>query len=134
MIPFEFLIDGPPASLQTKNRRALQAWKDRVRNAALAQWPQGIPPVTYEVSLCITYFYESESPDVDNIIKPVQDALVGVVYADDVQVAHAESRKSKIDGTFRIRGVPPDLAVRLAVGRDFLRIRVLPPPEHEDLT
>lgn len=134
MIPFEFMIDGPPVSSQTKNRRRLQTWKTRVRQAAQTQWPAGMPPVTHEVSLSITYFYESEAPDVDNIIKPIQDALVGVVYADDVQVENTASRKSKIDGAFRVKGVPPDLAVRLALGREFLRIRVLPAPDHEDLT
>ena len=134
MIPFEFMIDGPPVSLQTKKRQKLQAWKNRVGSAAQAQWPVGTPPVTHEVSLSITYFYELEAPDVDNIIKPIQDALVGVVYNDDTQVEDTKSRKSKIDGAFRIKGVSPDLAIRLALGKEFLWIRVLPAPSHEELT
>jgi len=133
MIPFEFTIEGPPVSLQTRNRGRLQAWKDRVNRAARASWPVDTPPVESEVTVSITYFYVSEAPDVDNIIKPIQDALVGLVYTDDTQVTQTSSRKSKIDGAFRILGVPPELAVRLATGREFLRVRVLLAPNHEEL-
>ncbi len=133
MIPFEFSIDGPPVSLQTRRRASLEAWKGKVRREAEAAWVSGDPPSQEEVCVRITYFYENEAPDVDNIIKPIQDALIGLVYEDDAQVSDTSSRKSKIDGAFRIRGVSPELAVKLAVGREFLRIRVLPAPNHEDL-
>lgn len=86
-----------------------------------------------EVSLRITYFYDSAAPDVDNIVKPIQDALKGIVYADDDQVTEATSRKSKLDGAFRIRGVSKELAIHLAQGKDFIQIQVLPAPRHEEL-
>ena len=134
MIPFEFTIDGPPVSLQTKRRSRLQAWKAKVRREAEAVWKHGDPVTQEEVCVRIAYFYENEAPDVDNIIKPIQDALVGLVYEDDAQVADTSSRKSKIDGAFRIKGVSPEVAVKLATGREFLRVQVLPAPSHEDLT
>ena len=134
MIPFEFLINGPPVSQQTRNRARLEAWKAFVRREAETVWPNGEPPIPDEVCVRITYFYDSEAPDVDNIIKPIQDALIGLVYIDDAQVSDTSSRKSKIDGAFRIFGVSPDLAIKLASGVEFLRVRVLPAPEHEDLT
>lgn len=133
MIPFEFTIDGPPVSHQARNRSRLAAWKAQVRRAAEAAWVYGDPPTRDEVCVRITYFYDSEPPDVDNIIKPIQDALNGLVYDDDAQVSDTSSRKSKIGGAFRIKGVSPDVAVKLAVGREFLRIRILPAPDHEDL-
>jgi crossover junction endodeoxyribonuclease RusA len=111
----------------------LQAWKAKVRREADASWVPGDPPTQDEVRVRITYFYENEAPDVDNIIKPIQDALVGLVYVDDAQVADTSSRKSKIDGAFKIKGVLPEVAVKLAVGQEFLRIQVLPAPNHEDL-
>lgn len=132
MIPFEFSVDGPPVSLQTKNRARLQAWKAKVRRAAELGW--GInPPVADEVCVRITYFFDTEAPDVDNIIKPIQDALVGLVYVDDAQVSDTSSRKSRIDGAFKVKGVAPDVAIKLAAGQEFLRVRVLPAPNHEDL-
>jgi len=133
VIPFEFYLDGPPLSQNTRNKRRLNAWKKRVRREASARWPAGEAPVTTEVSVKITYFYNSESPDVDNMIKPIQDALKGIVYEDDSQVGDTSSRKSRIDGVFKISGVSPELAVRLARGRDFVRVRVLSAATHEDL-
>lgn len=134
MIPFEFSIYGPPVSLQARRRSRIQAWKAKVRREAELVWPAGEQPTQDEVCVQITYFYENEAPDVDNIIKPIQDALVGLVYVDDAQVADTSSRKSKINGAFKIMGVSPDVAIKLAEGREFLRIQVLPAPNHEDLT
>ena len=133
MIPFHFAIGGPPVSAQTKSRRRLQAWKQSVQLAAQAKIPAGENPMICDVAVRITYFYETAAPDVDNIIKPIQDALVGVVYQDDSQVTDTSSRKRKIDGAFRIRGVEPDLAVRLAYGDDFLWIEVTSPPDHQEI-
>lgn len=95
--------------------------------------PIGTSPVKGEVTVSITCFYVAETPDVDNIIKPIQDALNGVVYDDDSQVAHTESRKSRIDGAFRIIGITEELAIRLTKGRDFVRIVVSEGPKHEVL-
>ena len=133
MLPFAFAIVGTPVSAQTRNRRRLQAWKDQVRNAARAAWPSGTPPVIGELAVKITYFYELDTPDVDNIIKPIQDALNGVAYTDDRQVVSTQSLKKQLDGAFRVRGVSPELAVHLAAGDDFLWIEVLLPPAPENL-
>jgi len=133
VLPFEFLIDGIPVSSQTQNKKNLTAWRLRVQKAAAAAWPAGTEPLKEEVTVSITYFYDSESPDVDNIIKPIQDAMKGVVYVDDSQVGHTQSRKSRIDGAFKIKGVSEDLAIHLASGRDFVRVVISKGPSHEDL-
>lgn len=41
MIPFEFIVEAPPVSLQTRNRTRLQEWQARVRSAAELYWPAG---------------------------------------------------------------------------------------------
>ncbi len=133
MITFEFTLDGPPVSTQTRSRPRLKAWKQRVRRAAESVWPPEKDPVDYEVSLKITYFFDGPSGDVDNYIKPIQDALVGVAYVDDSLVADVSSRKSRLDGAFRIKGVSPEVALKLAKGDDFLWIRMLHQPSHEEL-
>jgi crossover junction endodeoxyribonuclease RusA len=85
MIPFEFTISGPPVSAQTRNCPRLQHWKQEVRAAAQARVPAGAQPTTDTVQVTITYYYEGDTPDVDNIIKPIQDALVGVVFVDEAR-------------------------------------------------
>jgi crossover junction endodeoxyribonuclease RusA len=133
LLPIEILVDGTPVSHQAKSSRSRERWKKKVAASAQASVPVGATPIATEVSVSITYFYETEAPDVDNIIKPIQDALNGIVYVDDTQVAHTESKKSRIDGAFKIAGLSEDLAVRLARGRDFVRIHVSDGPNHEEI-
>jgi len=111
-------------SLQTKSRPRLAAWKSDVASAAQQCIDQGAIPVVVQVDVCITYYYEGDTPDVDNIIKPIQDALVGIVYVDDAQVAETKSRKRAIDGSYRIRGVSACLLAAFSAGDEFLHIRV----------
>jgi hypothetical protein len=126
MLPFEFIIEGPPVSLQTKNRARLRDWKLKVSATAKKKIPDGTDPVTDDVTFQVTYYFEYESPDVDNIIKPIQDALVGLVYIDDKQVAETSSRKRDINGAYKIRGASPVLIEGFIKGTDFLHIVVKP--------
>ena len=132
MLPFEFTIKGPPVSQQTRNRERLQQWKNDVKTAAESAW-NGARPLTRPVSLTITYYYEELSPDVDNIIKPIQDALVGVILDDDTQVVDIKARKRLINGSYRIRGVSAVLLTAFSDGDEFLHIKVEEPPNMEIL-
>ena len=130
--PFEFVVEGTPASLQSKSSRK-RAWKAKVAHEATAKWPGSVPPTNNLVAVRITYFYDTVSPDVDNIIKPIQDALVGIVYNDDSQVTDTTSRKRNINGSFRIKGLSPEVVLLLAGGRDFLQIVISEPPAMENI-
>lgn len=124
MLPFEFIVEGPPVSLQTKNRARLQAWKTKVSTAAANALANGTIAITDEVTFKVTYYYESDSPDADNIIKPMQDALVGVVYEDDEQVVETSARKRNINGAYKIKGASPVIIEGFLNGVDFLHIKV----------
>lgn len=124
MLPLEFTIKGPPVSVQTRNRQRLQSWKQKVGAAAIAALPGGTVPFQGQVALVITYYYDGESPDVDNIIKPIHDALKGIVFVDDTQVVETKSRKKALNGSYKIRGVSSTLLLAFASGTDFLHIKV----------
>ena len=124
MLPFEFTIQGPPVSHQTRNRARLQQWKQEVRAAALARVPAGAPPVPDPVQITITYYYEGDSPDVDNIIKPIQDGLSGLVFVDDTQAAETKSRKRPLNGSYQIKGASGVLLQGFAAAVGFLHIRI----------
>jgi crossover junction endodeoxyribonuclease RusA len=124
MIPFEFIVDGPPVSQQTRNRTRLQEWKVTVKSAAQLYWPQADTPTDQRIKLSITYYYDSTSPDVDNIIKPIQDALIGLVYIDDEQIVDTSCSKRDINGSFKIRGLSPVLAKGFCEENEFLFIKV----------
>ena len=133
MISFEFIIQGPPVSQQTRNRTLLRNWKNRVRLEAQRKWPSGNPPTQEEIEIRITYFHEDVSPDVDNISKPIQDALEGLIFEDDSQIVNLTCRKRSIDGSFRIRGMSRELANGFINGRDFIHVRISAPTDMEEL-
>lgn len=124
MLPFEFTIQGPPVSHQTRNRTRLQQWKADVRTAAQARVAAGHTPVPDPVTITITYYYEGDSPDVDNIIKPIQDALNELVFIDDAQVAETKSRKRPLNGSYQIKGASGVLLQGFAAAVGFLHVRV----------
>lgn len=125
MIPFDFIVEGPPVSQQTRNRARLQAWKQTVRQAATQYWNAGDHPSADQLSIIVTNFYETAAPDVDNIVKPIQDALIALVYIDDNQITDCNTRKRKIDGAFKVKGLSRALADGFVNYKDFIHVRVV---------
>lgn len=131
---FEFIVAGPPVSQQTRRRQRLKDWKNIVRQAAAASWPPEQSAINTAVLLQITYFYTEIALDADNIIKPIQDAIIGVAYLDDSQVTDVIVRKRNLAGPFKIQTMTPALAAGLAGGHEFLHILVTAAPDPEVLT
>ena len=73
-----------------------------MRSAAEGEW-SGQPPVTEELMVTITYFYDSRPIDVDNIPKPILDALKGVAYVDDNQVTDLLCRKRDMNTDLQVQ-------------------------------
>lgn len=135
MLPFEFIIDGPPVSHQTRKAERLQAWERTVRAAAAQRWPANTPPVTVSLRFSVTYYHDGVSVriDNDNLVKPIQDALNGLVYEDDRQITDIYVRKTDLNGSFRVRGMSPVLAEGFCRGNEFLYVRIELAPDHEEL-
>lgn len=128
MIRFEFIVDGPPVSQQARKRgkgNRLQDWKKTVRQEAKKYWSSEQKIATGWVMLQITYFYDSDQMDVDNIVKPIQDALKELAYYDDRQVSDLVVRKRNLSGNFRIENMTSTLAEGFARGNEFLHIVVI---------
>lgn len=135
MLPCEFIINGPPVSHQTRNPERLRVWQLAVRAAATHYWPVGLLPITNPLKLTVIYYPDGVMVriDNDNMVKPIQDALIGLVYVDDRQITDTQIRKTDINGSFRVRGMSPVLAEGFCRGVEFLYIRVEPAPAHEEL-
>lgn len=124
MFPLEFTFEGPPLSLQSKNKARKFTYKQMIEAAAKAVIPADTDPCTEEVEVTITYYFEGDTPDVDNIIKPIQDALIGTVYIDDNQIADTRSRKRDINGSYRIRSASAVLLQAFSTGTDFIHVKI----------
>ena len=74
--------------------------------------------------MTITYFFENVDIDVDNIPKPILDALVGLVYYDDSQVFDIICRKRDRNRDLQIPNASPLLQESLDRPGQFLHISV----------
>jgi len=127
----EFIVNGPPVSQQARRRERLKAWKITVRQEAEKYWSPEQRIATGMVALQITYFYDSVEMDVDNIVKPIQDAIIGLAYVDDTQVIDVLVRKRNLFANFKVENMTSILAEGFARGNEFIHIVVIEAPDQE---
>ena len=133
MLPFEFIIVGTPVSQQTREKRRLRQWKDTVRSSATLRWPGGDLPVNVPIQIFAVYYYEGAALDTENMIKPIQDALKGLVYSDDCIITDSRASKRKLDHPFRVKGMSRVLADGFCNGCEFIHVKILEAPNQEEL-
>ena len=102
-----------------------------MRRVAEQYWPAGELPASGSVMLTITYFYEDVLMDIDNLTKPISDALKGLVYLDDEQVTDVLCRKRNLNSNLRIENPSRVLAEGFSRGNEFLYITVEEAPDQE---
>lgn len=120
---FELLIPKRPVSHQTKSRENLQIWKDYVYGRARSEWRD--TPLTQEgIRLTLVYLCDDSPADVDNIIKPIQDALIGVVLADDSQITDVDSHRRFISDPIDVTHLPALLIKGVISGIECVYVRI----------
>jgi crossover junction endodeoxyribonuclease RusA len=121
MLHLEFTVPGPPVSHQTKDKVNLRNWKATIRTEAAKFWGTKAP-LLGKLKCTIINFHEGTdaSLDDDNMIKPMRDALNGLVYADDSQISYSETIHVGIDAPIKIRRASTMLLNAYAVGDEFL--------------
>jgi crossover junction endodeoxyribonuclease RusA len=131
---FDFYVEGPPLSQQTRNAARLREWKEYVRAEAAKLW-RAQEPHEGPLKLTVVYYHERQSVliDHDNMVKPIQDALAGLLYRNDRQITDAQTRKTNIDGRFRLRNLSSVYARAFSSGKEFVYIRIEEAPNHEEL-
>jgi hypothetical protein len=131
MLSFEFIVPGTPVSHQSRNKAKLAVWRQMVRDTALARWGTAAP---LAVALRITVSYHHQGLavriDNDNLVKPIQDALIGLIYHDDRLITGTVVRKACIRGPFYVRGYSLMLLEALSKGDEFLHIIIDEAPDH----
>lgn len=130
-LPFEFTVTGVPVSHQSRNRAAVASWQQIVRDAAAALWGTAAP-LTRRLRIALTYFHEGETTrlDNDNLLKPIQDALNGLVYADDDQVVDTDIRRASIDQPIIARRASRLLLLGFHAGEPFVHVIIDEAADH----
>lgn len=134
--PVELLVEGRPPSQGTKNKESKAIWKMDVRKAV----PSDAGLLEGPLRMCIDIYLRGEPPsnkppDVDNMIKPILDALKGsdaskgYLYADDTIIEEICARRIDRDQREPDRDEASD-ALRRALGQweEFVIMRVAPAP------
>lgn len=119
---FEFLIPRRPLSIQAKGKNR-QKWKLFVYNEAKKSWKNNNIS-TSNLHLTLVYLFDSDPADVDNIIKPIQDALIGLVYSDDSLITDVEAHRRSLSGTFDITRCPQALLKGINSGKECVYVRI----------
>jgi crossover junction endodeoxyribonuclease RusA len=129
-LPYEFTIAGRPVSHQSDNKALLAAWRVRVTTAAATDWTA--LPLTCNLRVAVTYYHEGASVpiDGDNMLKPIQDALIGLLFTDDKLITDAQIRKSPIDDPIYARYASRILLDAFAVGLPFVHVIIDVAPGH----
>lgn len=129
-LPYEFVVTGTPVSPQTGNRRLLRAWRARVTTAAARDWTAF--PLAINLRVTVSYYHAGRAVplDEDNMLKPIQDALNGLIFVDDAQVTDARVRKSPIDDPIHARFASRVLLDAFACGEPFVHVIIESAPDH----
>ena len=100
----EFVVPERPLSVQARQHDLLHAWRQLIVLHALHRWT-GKPLASGEVHLTIVFLCDPTAPiDVDNVVKPIQDALLNVAYTNDVLVTDVDSHRRYVGDLVDITG------------------------------
>jgi crossover junction endodeoxyribonuclease RusA len=126
---FEFVIPKRPVSLQTRKHNSLNNWKNYVRSEVIKTW-QGDMVKDANLHLTLVFLYDTAPLDLDNIVKPIQDALVGLVYEDDALITDISAHRRRGLSLYREDGnYPakyPDMLIRAIMSQQecvYVRLR-----------
>lgn len=130
--PVEFLVHGTPVSLQAKRAESRAEWKARVKDASKIALPD--THFVSEERMAVTLYYLPDQPmqgDIDNIVKPILDALCSHIYIDDAQVERVVVQKFEPGNALEFR-MPTELMIKAMEGnKPVVYIRVSNKPLEE---
>lgn len=74
--------------------------------------------------MVVTEFDTFRSRDRDNMVKPIADALQGIIYADDKQIVSLKADWKDLNGSYRVRYMSRQVAAAFVAGDAFVRVRI----------
>jgi Holliday junction resolvase RusA-like endonuclease len=122
---FEIVVAGTPVSNQARRRERLRLWIARVAAELRQSWPDDREPWAGPVGIAITHYFAEVPIDLDNLPKPILDAMKGITIVDDMQVVELVVRKRRTLDAVRSKGPSALVAGALATWPEFTHIRVV---------
>lgn len=120
----DFLLPCSPVSYQTKYASHRRAWNEYIYGRARLAWPAR-PLVNYPLKFTMVYLYDTQQPgDINNFVKPVQDALCALIYADDSMIRDVSAHLRVADVKCDTYGLPAKLAQAIHVGQACVYVAI----------
>jgi len=127
--PLEFIVAGTPVSLQAKRPASRDAWRQLARTASRASLPDFFFASDKRLAVTIYYFpLERMRGDIDNIVKPILDALSHHIYMDDEQIERLVVQKFESGNAFEFARPSTKLAEAIKGPTPVLFVRLSEPP------
>jgi crossover junction endodeoxyribonuclease RusA len=125
--PLEFIVEGTAVSLQAKRRESIDQWKSRIKEASRTVLPEE------HFATASPHFPADEMQgDLDNIVKPILDALNRHIYMNDQQIQRILVQKFEPGAVFAFSSPSPVLQDALNRPKPVLYISLSNDP-FEDL-
>jgi hypothetical protein len=83
------------------------------------------------IKVTLVYIASDSAPDADNIIKPIQDALIGLVYEDDSLVSDVDCHRRFMSDGIDLTFLPAMLQRGVAMGVECVYVKVSDPDKLE---
>jgi len=120
----DFVLPRRPVSHQTKDASQRRAWRAYIYGRARLAWPAR-PLVNYPLKFTMVYLSKAEWPgDINNFVKPVQDALCALIYADDSMIRDVSAHVRAVDVNHNMDGLPAKLAEAIASGSTCVYVAI----------
>ena len=129
----EFVLPERPVSQQVRRRARLREWKQLVAERARSAIEAPRVLATEPVALRLLYLYDDIVLDVDNILKPILDALIGVLLEDDSAITDVEIRRRWRRASFTYNAISPIFAAGLSLDREFVHVVLSDAPAQDVL-
>ncbi|WP_298955881.1 RusA family crossover junction endodeoxyribonuclease [uncultured Methylobacterium sp.] len=128
LYPLEIVMTETPISLQA-GRRSRDRWKGLVQDTARERIRDTDEQLGFldrrPLSLTIYYFPRAlMEGDIDNIVKPIMDALVAFAYLDDRDVERVVVQRFEPASGWLFRDPSRQLAVALSAAPPVVYVRV----------
>jgi len=120
-------IPGKPASGRAK-KKAAKARRTRYQNTVKATASQIFRRrIQGGVQVYFYHFHKGHVIDLDNLEKPILDALSGIAYDDDIQVERKNTERVNLNASTTISGVTTTLIPKaLAEKKDCVVVGIKP--------
>lgn len=121
----EFLMPRMPVSHQCKNRVNKNEWMEYVSSEGVNAWNGQAVITDKKLKFLMVYLADSSMPgDINNFVKPVQDALNEKIYSDDVLIKDVSAHMRFLNEPNDPAGLPDMLGKAIIDGNPCVYVAI----------